>query len=384
MPPHRPNDAAPVSHTGVLTRERVTTIALLIATAIAVYLCYRIVYPFLPALTWALALAVVARPLHHWLAGKIPYPSFAAGVSVTLVTLLLLAPLALLTWQVVSQASQYAQALEKLEKGASPDKVFAVLDRYPHAERIAKWAQRNLRVEQGFQQALTSVGQTLSATLSGSFWVVVQLLITLLVLFFLFRDEPQAVEALREYLPLSSQEKDDILKRLDDTIHATIYGTVVVAAVQGTLGGLMFWFLGLPAPAFWGFVMAVMAVIPYLGAFVVWAPAAVYLGAQGDWGKAALMIGWGTVVVGLIDNLLYPILVGKRLRQHTLVAFFALIGGLTVFGASGLVLGPVIVTTTAALIDVWWRRTVRGHAADAHPETAPSASQAHPPGEPPR
>jgi predicted PurR-regulated permease PerM len=378
MPPHRPNDPAPVSHTGVLTRERVTTIALLIATAIAVYLCYRIVYPFMPALTWALALAVVARPMHHWIAGKIRYPGVAAGVSVTLVTLLLLTPLVLLTWQIVSQASQYAQTLEKLEKGASPEKVVAALDRYPQAARIAEWAQRNLQIEQGLQQALARVGQSLSATLSGSFWVVVQLLITLLVLFFLFRDEPQAVDALREYLPLSSQEKDDILARLDDTIHATIYGTLVVAAVQGALGGLMFWFLGLPAPAFWGFVMAVMAVVPYLGAFVIWAPAAVYLIVQGEWGKAALLTGWGTVVVGLIDNLLYPMLVGKRLRQHTLVAFFAIIGGLTVFGASGLVLGPVIVTTTAALIDVWWRRTARGHAADANVEQTSRTTPSQP------
>jgi predicted PurR-regulated permease PerM len=130
--------------------------------------------------------------------------------------------------------------------------------------------------------------------------------------------------------------------------------------------------------------MAIMAVIPYLGAFVIWAPAAIYLAAQGEWGKAAMMTAWGTIIVGLIDNLLYPILVGKRLRQHTLVAFFAIIGGLTVFGASGLVLGPVIVTTTAALIDVWWRRTARGHAADANPEAAASAGQGHPPSEPRR
>jgi predicted PurR-regulated permease PerM len=352
----------------VLTRERVTSIALLAATAIAVYLCYRIVQPFLPALTWALALAVVARPLHHWIARRIPYRGTAAGISVVLVTLLLLAPVVLLTWQIVSQAAAYGNALAEMEQGATPGRIEAALEKYPKADRAVDWLRQNFQFEQGLRQLVSRVGDRVTAAVSGTAWSAVQLLITLLVLFFFFRDEPKALEAVREYLPLSPQESDQVLKRVDDTIHATIYGTIVVALVQGVMGGLMFWWLGLPAPLFWGFVMAVMAVIPYLGAFVIWGPAAAYLALQGDWMQAVILTVWGTVFIGLIDNLLYPILVGKRLRQHTLVAFFAIVGGLTIFGASGLVLGPVIVTITAALIDIWWRRTARGHAADAQPE----------------
>ena len=140
---------------------------------------------------------------------------------------------------------------------------------------------------------------------------------------------------------------------MSDTIEATLYGTVVVAAVQGVLGGLIFWWLELPMPVFWGFVMGLLAVVPMLGAFVIWVPAAVYLALSGDWGKAFILTAWGTVVVGLIDNLLYPILVKEQLRLHTVPAFISIVGGLILFGASGLLLGPLIVTVTMFFLELW-------------------------------
>lgn len=145
-------------------------------------------------------------------------------------------------------------------------------------------------------------------------------------------------------------------------MHATIDGTLAVAAVQGTLGGLMFWQLGLPSPLLWGIVIGALAVVPVLGAFVVWIPAAIFLALEGGWGKALVLIGWGGVVVGGIDNLLYPILVGNRLKMHTVLAFISVVGGLIVFGPSGLILGPVAVTITMWLLEIW-----RSRNADANP-----------------
>ncbi len=144
-----------------------------------------------------------------------------------------------------------------------------------------------------------------------------------------------------------------VFSHVADTIHATIYGTLAAAAVQGTLGGLMFWWLGLPAPVLWGLVMGVMAVVPVLGAFVVWIPAALFLALDGSWGKALILSVWGGVIVGGIDNVMYPILVGNRLKLHTIPAFMAIVGGLIVFGSSGLILGPVTLTVTLLLLEVW-------------------------------
>jgi predicted PurR-regulated permease PerM len=114
----------------------------------------------------------------------------------------------------------------------------------------------------------------------------------------------------------------------------------------------------------WGTAMAFLAIIPYLGAFIIWSPAAAFLAIQGEWWKALILVAWGTIVIGLIDNLLYPILVGGRLGQHTVIAFLAIIGGITVFGACGLVLGPVVVSLTLFLLETWRRRTRSGQAAE--------------------
>ena len=150
---------------------------------------------------------------------------------------------------------------------------------------------------------------------------------------------------------------DRLFSRVGDIVHATIYGTLAVAAVQGTLGGLMFWWLGLPAPALWGLVMGALAVVPVLGAFVVWIPATLFLALDGSWGKALILASWGGVLVGGIDNVIYPILVGNRLKLHTIPAFMAIVGGLIVFGPSGLILGPVTLTVTVLLLEIWRSRT---------------------------
>jgi predicted PurR-regulated permease PerM len=127
------------------------------------------------------------------------------------------------------------------------------------------------------------------------------------------------------------------------------------------LGGLMFWVLGIPGALLWGAVMALLAIVPVLGAFVVWVPAALFLVLQGNWGKALILTAWGAGVVSLIDNLLYPLLVGKRLRLHTLPVFIAIVGGILLFGSAGVILGPVTLAVTVALVDIWRRRTASGY-----------------------
>jgi predicted PurR-regulated permease PerM len=193
--------------------------------------------------------------------------------------------------------------------------------------------------------------------LKGSLVQLVGVLLTFYLLFFFLRDRRAALQFLRKLSPLSHAEMDRMFTRVSDTIYATIYGTLAVGAVQGFLGGLMFWWLGLPAPLLWGVVMAVLSVVPVLGAFVVWIPAALFLCAEGSWVKGVGLRGWGAGVVGTVDNLLRPVLVGKRLKLHTLLMFISLVGGLLVFGAAGIVLGPVILTMTIVLLEVWRARS---------------------------
>jgi len=181
----------------------------------------------------------------------------------------------------------------------------------------------------------------------------VTLLLTFYLLFYFLRDRKTALKALRDVSPLPQVEMDQLFRRVADTVYATVYGTVAVAAVQGTLGGLMFWWLALPAPLLWGVVMGLLAVVPVLGAFIVWVPTAIFLALDGSWGKALALTAWGGVVVGGIDNLLYPMLVGDRLKLHTIPAFISIVGGLMLFGPSGLILGPLAFAVTMFLFEIW-------------------------------
>jgi predicted PurR-regulated permease PerM len=156
--------------------------------------------------------------------------------------------------------------------------------------------------------------------------------------------------------PLTDDETAHVFDRVSDTIYGVVFGTIITAVVQGTLGGLMFWLLGLPNPLFWGVMMGLLSIVPMLGAFVIWIPAAIYLALTGEWGKALILAAYGTVVIGGIDNILHPVLAGGRLQLHTVPTFIAIVGGLALFGASGLILGPMIMTITITLLQIWRAR----------------------------
>jgi predicted PurR-regulated permease PerM len=359
--------ASRLAQTGVLSRQRVQAVVLIAATALGVYLCYRLVLPFLPALAWGLALAVVAYPIHKAICRRIPNATLAAALSVAAVSLVIIAPAAFVIHQLARQAGSSIRAVRQFaETGTWRE----AAEGWPWIGPSIAWMIDNIALDDVFARAagyLEAWGPTL---VSGSVAIAVQLLITLLVLFYIFRDRRDIAADVRSFLPLSNREADMLLQRVGETIHATIFGSLAVAAVQGFMGGLMFWFLGLPAPVVWGAVMAVLATIPVMGTFLVWAPAAVYLAATGAWGKAAILVAWGALAIGLIDNILYPMLVGQRLRFHPLPVFFSIVGGLGLFGAAGLVLGPVTLAVTAALLELLRRRTSGGRAADATVDAA--------------
>jgi predicted PurR-regulated permease PerM len=164
------------------------------------------------------------------------------------------------------------------------------------------------------------------------------------------------LKALVRLSPFSNRETLRLVIRIRDTINAIIFGTVAVAALQGALGGLMFWWLNFPSPALWAFIMGLLAIVPVLGTFVVWAPAALYLAMEGRWGEALTLAVWGGLVIGSADNLVRPLLISGGLRLHTAPAFIAILGGLSVFGAPGIVLGPIAMTTAGLMVGFWRRR----------------------------
>lgn len=329
--------------------SRLRSFVVLALTIVCIYVCFLLLLPFLPALVWALALAVLCVPAHRLLEQRLGNRNLAATTSVVLIGLVVVVPALLLSSRVIDAAAGGAALLKERFTSGEWRRVF---DDEAWLAPLARWiAEIDLK---GAGETVSGWLTTTSASfVTGSVLGIITLLATFYLLFYFLRDREAALAWLREISPLSDADMDNLYGRVADTIEATLYGTVVVAAVQGILGGLMFWLLGLPMPVFWGLVMGLLAIVPMLGAFVIWVPAAIYLAVSADWGNAIILTVWGIVVVGLIDNLLYPILVKNQLRLHTVPAFISIVGGLILFGASGILLGPLIVTVTMFLMELW-------------------------------
>lgn len=323
---------------------------MMMVTVLGIYLCYQMALPFLAVLVWALTLAVLFSPLQRYLEAKVKSSGLAASISVLIIGLIVVIPAVFVGQQLLFQAVKGAQSIElKLSSGAWLQTLEAQPQLAPLLEKIEQ------RIDfPGAAAAFTHWVNTSAADIvKASAVQILGLCLIFYVLFFFLRDRQLILRAIALRAPLSPLQMEGLFARVGDTIHATVYGTFAVASVQGLLGGLMFWWLGLPAPLLWGVIMGMLAVIPMLGAFVIWAPAALFLLLEGAWHDALMLALWGMLVVGTVDNLLRPVLVGDRLRLHTVLTFLSVVGGLLIFGAAGLILGPVTLVITMAMLEFW-------------------------------
>lgn len=343
----------PEDSSGWGSRSQVHALVLMAMTAGGLYLCYRMALPFLPALAWALALALLLVPVQRWLERKLRSPGLAAGILVLLAGLMVVFPVMLIGDRMIAEAASGANAVAAaIDSGEWRRDLQA----YPLLAPAIDWVERQFDLPDTVNAITSWITGAFASLARESVLQVIGMVLTLYLLFYFLRDRRIILESIESLLPLSGADTARMFGDVDDTVHATVYGTLIVAMVQGTLGGLMFWWLGLPAPLLWGVVMGLLAVVPVLGAFIVWIPAAVFLLLDGSGVKAIILTLWGSIVVGGIDNVLYPMLVGRRLKMHTLMAFVSIVGGLVVFGSSGLILGPVTFAITRLLLEIWNRQ----------------------------
>jgi predicted PurR-regulated permease PerM len=329
-------------------------ITLAVALAAALYLCWLMLQPFLNVLLWASVLAVVFCPMHRRIRAGLKSATAAAAASTLLALILILVPVTLLTIAVVHELRGAAASLqgstELFSKGGTPLLAW-LLDRVGQYVNVDREAARQFIAERMQLWGAALASSTL-IVVGGVVGAMVQTGLVMFSMFYLFRDGEGLRHTLYGILPLQRIQSRQITIRTRDMIAATIYGVLVISAIQGTLGTVIFWILGLPSPLLWGVVMFFLSMIPMAGSFLVWVPAALYLAFTGEYVRAGILAGWGILVIGSIDNFLSPKLVGQRTRLHELLIFFAVLGGLEVFGVLGLVLGPVVVAVTLALIEM--------------------------------
>lgn len=331
-----------------LNASTASMLVLLAAAVLGIFVSYRLALPFLSPLVWAVVLAVIIAPVQPKLEIRLG-ATIAAFVSVLISALVVSLLLLFIAQQIVREAADGANKIESVLRSSDWQSIIRTV---PVFSSAIAWLGERFDLAGLIGRSAEWLTAQSAMLLRGSIHQAIELVLVFYMLFYFLRDRELAVLAIRELSPLRHAETSHIMVRFADAVHATVYGTIMVAAIQGALGGLIFWALDLPAPAFWGLIMGLLAIVPVLGAFVVWLPAAVFLFAEGEWVRGLVLTGWGGLIIATIDNLLYPIFVGNRLKLHTLLVFIGAVGGIVLFGASGLVLGPAIVSVTLALIAI--------------------------------
>lgn len=333
---------------------RARWIAAMAATAIALYLCWLMLKPFVVVLEWATVLVIVFYPVHKRLASRIRRPGLSSLLSCLLVIVVVLLPL---TFVIATLARELAGTAQNFQQ------VMPFLNtQSPRTARFLVWLQQhiNFSPEESQQFLVDQARNTMKALLDRSVGFVGNILSTIVKAFFvvftmyyLFRDGDKIVKALPHVMPLKKEQSEAILARTGQVISASVYGVVTIAMLQGVLGGLAFWILGVPSPTLWAVILTFVCMIPVAGSFFVWIPVAIYLGLTGHWTKALLMALWGALVISTIDNFLRPKLMRQYTKLHELFVFFSVLGGLQVFGLLGIVMGPVVLALTLGLLNTF-------------------------------
>ena len=328
---------------------------------IAVSLAFAwVLLPFYGAVLWGTIIAILFVPVYRRLLESMKQRrNLAAFSTVMIIIAIVILPMTLVGAALTQEALGF---YEKVQSGEL-DLVRFFLQVH---DTLPAWAI-NLLNRFGLA-SLDAVQEKLSAGLMASsqyiatqtfsvgqrtLHFVVSLFVMLYLLFFLLRDEDALSKRIREAIPLGTEHRQAFLLKFTTVIRATVKGDLLVALLQGALGGLMFWFLGISAPLLWAVAMAFLSLLPAIGAGLIWIPVAVYLLATGAIWQSIVLIAFGALVIGLVDNFLRPILVGKDTKMPEYIVLLSTLGGIVTFGFNGFVIGPVIAAMFIAAWDIF-------------------------------
>ena len=339
-----------------MSRQKQDVVFALILVVITIALGW-VLWPFFGALLWALLLAIIFAPLYQRLLSRIPHrPNLAASATVLVIALLVVFPLTVIAAGLVQEA---AGVIDKFQSGqidvqrwladlrsylpAWATNLLARFEATPIADMVERFFSTLLQGGQFLARQILSIGQ---ATLS----FLLSLFIMLYVLFYFVRDGAALLGYLQRAVPLPPEQQHVLFGKFTATVRGTLKGNLVLAIVQGALGGLIFWLLNLGTPILWGAVMAVLSLLPLVGTGMVWAPAAVYLMFTGAIGEGVVLLAYGVLVISSMEYILRPWLVGSDLDMPAYLVLLSTLGGVATFGINGFVIGPLV---AALFLAVW-------------------------------
>ncbi len=318
-------------------------LALVIAASAAFLFTIR---TFLMTILVAAIFSGLAYPLYEWIRARVGGSRpLAAALTLVLTLVLFIAPLLGILTVVVNQAIRITSTVKPLVERViqEPTYLDQQLQRIPGIEALTPYRDQ---IVTRTGDIVNTVGTFLVGSLSdatrGTVSFVFHAVLLLYTMFFLLMDGPPMLRAVLSYLPLRDAEKEQMKDRFLAMTRATVKGTIVIGIVQGGMSGVAFWAVGIPDAIFWGVVMIVLSILPVVGGALVWVPACIVLLATGQFLKAALLAGFCSLVVGSVDNILRPRLVGRDTEMHDLMILFSTLGGIITFGPIGFIVGPIL------------------------------------------
>jgi predicted PurR-regulated permease PerM len=320
-----------------------------------------ILMPYFGAIFWGAVLAILFAPFHRMIVLKLgkKRPVVAALTTLGICLVLVILPMILIAISLAQEGTAMYQkvASREIDVGIFLQKIFTALPAWAH-EIMARFGMDNIatlqtKLSDAAVQGSKFIATNVLAIGMNAFDFIVSFFVMLYLLFFLLKDGAPLAALIQRAIPLSAEHKQLLFDKFTTVIRATVKGNFLVAGAQGALGGLAFWMLGVQGALLWAVVMAFFSLLPAVGAAIIWAPVAVYLLITGAIWKGVALTAFGVLVIGLVDNVLRPILVGKDIKMPDYLVLISTIGGMAIFGLNGFVIGPVVAALFIALWDIF-------------------------------
>jgi predicted PurR-regulated permease PerM len=340
----------------MLIKDKMEQLTFLLFLALVTVLFLFLLKPFFAPIFWACVISLLFYPLQMQLLERWGNrPNLIALTTLLVCVVVVIMPVLLILSAFVAEG---ADLYARIESGEFNPNTYIdrVREAFPFLERVLDWLEldRAALEEQASTGALAASGFAARNVFSlgqSTFNFVLSLALMLYMTFFLLRDGSTLIDLITRALPLGDERERLLFSKFAEVTRATIKGNLVVAIVQGALGGIIFWVLGITTPVLWGVAMAIVSLIPAVGAGLIWVPFAIYLFVIGNTTAGTILVVYGIGVIGLADNVLRPILVGRDTKLPDWLVLLSTLGGLVMFGINGFVMGPLI----AAVFIVFWQ-----------------------------
>ncbi len=345
-----------------MTRDQIVAGFFFVLFLFVLYQLLLILSPFFQAVFWAGILAFIFYPLYKGILKLVRGNQTLGSVITTLIVLTVVIPIiGTLIYSAITEGVRLYDLASQTFTVENMKTTLAEIQKIEPINSILKHVIESDELQRNISEYILNLAKPigkyashlLTSATKNVLVIIIHLLLIIFLLFFLFVDGERWLNAIKEVLPMEKKHRNTLFEKISETLSAVIRGQLLTAIIQGTIAGLMFWILGLPIPVFFGFLTFLSAMIPVTGAATIWVPFVIYLFSIHETGKAVALLLVGTFIISLLDNILKPLLIGEKTKLPILLLFFGILGGLKLYGLTGIFMGPVILALAFALIKIY-------------------------------